>query len=223
MSVAEADLISRWDSYRFGNGPKISLQPGTIGWSIEDLNDPDVRFLWDEGRYEILDGVLTIMPPAYFRGGNVVDNLKFFLRSYFLTAKIPASFSGDVDVAISADRVVRADGVAVCGDDLTKFDALQFDPPRTSWRDHELILPPTIVIESVSQGHEAHDRVTKRRWYAEFKVPHYWIVDGLGRTLECLRLDGDHYLLDAAGKQNEILQPSGFPGLTIPLNDVWEQ
>jgi Uma2 family endonuclease len=222
MSLAETQILNRWDSYRFGNGPKLSLQPGTMGWSIEDLSDPAVRFLWEEGRYEILDGVLTIMPPAYFRGGKVVDNLKFLLRSYFRAANVRASFSGEVDVAFAPDRVIRADGVVVSGDDLPKFESLTFDPPHTDWQDHELILPPTIIIESVSKGHEAHDRVTKRKWYAEFKVPHYWIVDGFARTLECLRLENEQYILDAMGKQNEILQPSGFSGLTIPLQDVWE-
>lgn len=223
MSLAEPEIISRRDTYRFGNGPEIVLQPGTMGWTLNDLSDPAIRLLWDQGRYEILDGVLTVMPPAYFRGGSVADNLKFLLRTYFISVKIPAAFSGEVDIAISSERVVRADGVVICGDDLRKFDALKFDPPRTDWRDHELILPPTIVIESVCQGHEAHDHVTKRKWYAEFKIPNYWIVDGTRRTLECLRLDRDRFVVDVAGKQNDILSPSAFPGLTIALSDVWEE
>jgi Uma2 family endonuclease len=204
-------------------GPDIVLQPGTIGWTVDDLNDPAIGSLWDEGRYEILDGILTVMPPAYFRGASVADNLKFILRTYFNAVKIPSAFSGEVDIAITPKRVVRADSVAIAGDDLRKFDALKFDPPRTNWRDHELILPPTIVIESVIQGHEAHDHVTKRKWYAEFRIPHYWIVDGTRRTLECLRLDREQYVVDVAGKQKDILSPSSFPGLTIRLNDVWEE
>lgn len=133
MSVAEPELIPRRDSYRFGSAPNIALQPGTIGWSINDLSDPEIRQLWEAGRYEILDGVLSVMPPAYFRGGSVVDNLKFILRAYFRANNVPAAFSGEVDIAIASERVVRADGVTICGNDLTKFESLHFDPPRTNW------------------------------------------------------------------------------------------
>lgn len=86
-----------------------------------------------------------------------------------------------------------------------------------------MTLPPTIIIESVSKGHENHDHVTKRNWYAQFKVPNYWIVDGVSRSLECLRLAGDRYLPDVTGKDDDTLQPTAFPGLTIPLRDVWEE
>jgi Uma2 family endonuclease len=222
MSVAEPEIIPRRDSYRFGNGPSLSLRPGTFGWSINDLRDPEIRQLWEAGRFEILDGVLIVMPPAYFRGGSVVDNLKFILRAHFRANHVPAAFSGEVDIAIASDRVVRADGVAICGNDLRKFDSLHFAPPRTNWRDHELTLPPTIIIESVSRGHETHDHITKRNWYAQFKVPNYWIVDGLSRSLDCLRLSEDHYVTDTTGKDRDILKPAAFPGLAISLQDIWE-
>jgi len=42
------------------------------------------------------------------------------------------------------------------------------------------------------------------------------------RTLECLRLSGDHYDVDAAGAQDQTLEPPSFPGLKIPLREVWE-
>jgi Uma2 family endonuclease len=222
MTVAEPKLLIRRDTYRLGDGPEPVLQPGTRGWSTKDLEDPQIQFLWDQGRYEIIDGVLTVMPPAYFRGGMVVDNLKFLLRSYFKAQQIRAVFSGEVDIAITPTRAVRADGVVVIGADLPRFEALQFEPAGTTWKDHVLTLPPTLVIESVSQGHEDHDQVTKRQWYAGFKVPHYWIVDGFARTLECLRLNGDKYELDAAGAQYETLEPPSFPGLKIALREVWE-
>jgi Uma2 family endonuclease len=222
MTVAERQILGRRDTYRFGDGPEPVLQAGTLGWSTKDLEDPEIHFLWDQGRYEILDGVLTVMPPAYFRGGMVVDNLKFILRSHFKAQQIRAAFSGEVDIAITSSRAVRADGVVVIGEDLPQFESLQFEPAGTTWTDHVLILPPTLVIESVSQGHEDHDQVTKRRWYAEFKVPHYWIVDGLARTLECLRLSGDGYDVDAAGAQYDTVEPPSFPGLKIPLREVWE-
>jgi Uma2 family endonuclease len=221
MTVAEAQVLARRDPYRFGNGPTPVLQVGTLGWSLEDLDDPEIRHLWDQGRYEIIEGVLTVMPPAFFRGGKVSDHLKFALRSYFAARGVRATFSGEVDIAAAPPRVLRADGVVIFGDDLPKFEAMRFED-NTTWEDHVLTLPPTLVIESVSQGHEEHDTVTKRKWYARFGIPHYWIVDGVARTLECLRLNGDHYDVDAAGGQYDVVEPATFPGLKIPLREIWE-
>jgi Uma2 family endonuclease len=80
---------------------------------------------------------------------------------------------------------------------------------------------PKLVIESVSLGHERHDRLTKRRIYAGFGIPNYWIVDAVRRSLECLVLDGETYRTDASGKGEDHVQLPAFPGLTIALKDVW--
>lgn len=45
------------------------FEPGTLGWSADDLAYLEFRRLWAEGSYEIVDGVLTIMPAAYFPSG----------------------------------------------------------------------------------------------------------------------------------------------------------
>jgi Uma2 family endonuclease len=112
--------------------------------------------------------------------------------------------------------------VVVVGEDLLRFEAQQFEPVGTTWMEHVLTHPPTLVIESLSQGHEHHDQVTKRKWYADLKVPHYWIIDGFARRLECLRLRGEHYDLEASGAHDDTLEPASFPGLRISLREVWE-
>ena len=83
-------------------------------------------------------------------------------------------------------------------------------------------MPPTLVIESVRLGHERHDEDTKRRWYAEFGVPHYWLMNAFRRTFRCLILDGGSYRDDAFGRDGETIRPAAFPGLIIPLDEVCE-
>ena len=78
-----------------------------------------------------------------------------------------------------------------------------------------------MVVESISVGHEAMDRRPKRRWYAGFGVRHYWIVDGLRRTLDCLLLDGDDYRDDGSGHDVGIVRPASLGKLQINLADVW--
>ena len=71
------------------------------------------------------------------------------------------------------------------------------------------------------KGHEDHDLETKRRWYADFGVSHYWVVDVFARELLCLRLEDGAYVVDARGSGNRTIRPSLFPGLSIPLKEVW--
>jgi Uma2 family endonuclease len=85
-----------------------------------------------------------------------------------------------------------------------------------------LLVAPTLVIESISPGHELHDRRIKRAWYAEFGIANYWMIDAFGRTLECLRLERDQYVVDVQGEGDQTLTPSAFPGLVIPLRQLWE-
>jgi Uma2 family endonuclease len=209
------------DPYRFGHGPDLVLRPGTLGWSIDDLEDPDVYFLWAEGRYEIHDGVLVEMPSSQFCGGAAVINLIRIVDPYLMGRGLRPSFAPEADIQVLPDRVVRGDTVGIWGDDRPKFDALRFPPPHEHWSEHALTIPPTMVIESISQGHEAHDRVTKRRWYADFGVRHYWIIDGLRRTLDCLLLDGDEYRDDGSGRDADVVRPASLDRLEIPLSDVW--
>jgi Uma2 family endonuclease len=209
------------DEYRFGRGERPVLQPGTVGWTADDLRDPAIRRLWDAGRFEIIEGVLTVMPAARFRGSSVPFNLAFLLRDYYARRNVPCKFAGEVDIEVAAPRVVRADAAIVLADDLPKFEALKFDEPGTDWQDHALTLPPTLVIESLSPGHELHDRQTKRRWYAEFGVRHYWLVDAYARSLECLVLKAGAYRVDATGQGDDEVRPAAFPELIIPLRDVW--
>lgn len=161
------------------------------------------------------------MPAARFRGGSVTVMLTFILQDHLRQQHVPCKFASETDIEVSSPRVVRADAALVWGSDLAKFDALKFDDPRTDWRDYPLKLPPTLVIESISRGHELHDRRTKFRWYAEFGVQHYWIVDAYARRLDCLVLDPPSYRTDASGSGDEQVQPPAFPGLKIELRDVW--
>lgn len=218
MSIAETTLSSHRDSYRFGSGTQPVLQAGTIGWTVDDLADPVVGRLWDAGKYEIINGVLTVMPAAYFRGGMVVANLLFALREHFAGAAVAAEFSTEVDIAIDRVRVVRADAVVITGDDLLRLASLA----GGDWRDQVMTVAPSLVIESTSRGHEEHDRTVKRQWYAELGVPNYWIVDAFARRLECLRLArGTGYEVDVEGQGDQTIAPRAFAGFTMDLAKVW--
>jgi hypothetical protein len=196
--------------------------PGTTGWTVDDLDDPEIERLWVAGRYEIVEGVLTLMPAAYYDGGFALKRLVRMVDDHALTLGLGDGFSTEVDLILNKRRLPVVDAVFLSPDDRTKQKAAHAATgKRKTLKYGRILIPPTLIIESISPGHEAHDRVTKRRWYAEAKVPNYWLLDAMQRSLECLVLDGNDYRVDQSGQESAELRPSMFPGLVIPLARLW--
>jgi Uma2 family endonuclease len=196
--------------------------PGTTGWTAADLDDPRIEREWFQGRYEIIEGVLTTMPAAYFDGQFAVSNLIFLLKNHLRTLGQPSAFATEVDIVVEAARVVVADEVYLTPADREFQAAAARREGRKDLKRTRILVPPTLVIESVSPGHEDHDERLKLGWYARFGVRHYWLLNAFRGTIRCLRLDGTAYVEDANVSGNATFTTSLFPGLQIDLNEVWE-
>jgi len=197
------------------------FRPGTTGWTAADLDDPRIEQRWENGRYEIINGVLTRTPAAYFIGGEILANLIAELRPQLKAKKIGGSFAVEVDLIIDEHRLIKADACFMTPADRRK-QAIEAkrrgkpDPDRA-----RVYVAPTIAIETVSPGHQAHDRVTKFAWYAELGVPHYWILDAHQRTLDAFILDGGKYRQVAKLARNAVFHPAPFEDIEIQLTNVW--
>lgn len=195
--------------------------PGTTGWSILDLEEPEIENLWDRSHFEIIEGVLTEMAPAYYDGGVALLNLIDCVKDHLKKTGQGGHFSIEPDLIISERRVVKVDAVYLTPADEKRQKEAN---PKTAKRKSNygrLLFPPTLAIECVSIGHEAHDKETKREWYAKFGIVNYWLLHPYERTLDCLVLNGSSYRVDQAGHFNDVLKPSLFPGLVMKLRDVW--
>jgi len=193
--------------------------PGTTGWTAADLHDPEIERRWFEGRYEIISGVLTTMAPAYHIGNVALYRLTAIITRF--PGRIPGDFTMEEQIEVEESRVIRADAAFFTPDDERQQlqaaqNAGRKDPAQTL-----VMVPPTLIIECVSPGHEQHDERTKRRWYAEFGVPNYWLLNPFKRTLKCLVLRDGVYHEDVAGKDDDEIRPSLFPGLVLRLAEIW--
>lgn len=195
--------------------------PGTTGWTADDLTDPEIERHWVEGRYEIVEGVLAQMPPAYFTGGESLFKLMICIREHLLKGGRRWRCSTEVDMILRPRRVAVADAVFMTPEDDRRQASAARSIRKAPHGQARIVVPPTLVIESVSAGHEDHDRVTKREWYAEAGIPNYWLLDAEERSLECLVLEGAAYRTDVLGRNNDGIRPLLFPGLVILLADIW--
>src|SRR5437773_6063737 len=87
------------------------FEPGTTGWTANDLDDPAIEREWFRGRYEIVEGVLTKMPPAYFTGGESLFKLMKCIDRHCEAHGPAGSFAPEVDIVIDQPRVGIADAV----------------------------------------------------------------------------------------------------------------
>lgn len=201
--------------------PFRTLEPGTSGWTASDLDDPRIAELWDRGRFEIINGVLKTMPPANFDHGEVVFELLTVLRNHLHSIGIASRVSTEVDLIVDEDDVLRVDGMLIMEQEVAAQKKVLVQQRRDTSMLGRIRVAPRLVIESVSPGHERHDRLTKRRIYTGFGIPNYWIVDPMRRSLECLVADGNDFRDGGSGRDADIVRPSAFPGLEIPLAQLW--
>jgi len=203
--------------------PKRTFTPGTTGWSADDLLNPAIERRWEAGAYEIVEGVLTIVPPAKFDASSALFRLCVIVTRFMDEYGLKGRFGPETDYIVTRQRVARADSVLVMESEFPKHRRTSESSRRTKRKGGigRLTQPPLLVVELVSPGHEHHDKVVKRSWYEKAGVPHYWILDEPKRTLECFRRAGEVYVLDAKGKGSETVRPSLFKGLLIPLRDLW--
>lgn len=199
-----------------------TFEPGTTGWTAADLDDPLIEAKWFSGGYEIVEGVLTKMSPAYFAGGRALKRLERMVEDSLEQQGIRSDFASDVDLVVDDLRIARPDSMLLTVSDQKRQAAAALAAGRVDPDQARILIPPTLIIESVSPGHEQHDRKTKRTWYAEFNVPNYWILDYFRRSLECLVLANGSYRLDVAGHGGDVVRPSAFRPLVIPLASLWE-
>jgi len=200
------------------------LAVGSIGWMESDLDEPEIALQWEHGRFELINGVIARMPPAFFAGQSTLDRLADLIKVHTRADGSRWSYAAEIDIVIDETRVLVADGVFLTpAQKGSQLRAARLAKPNLDPSGVRILIPPILVIESVSPGHERHDRILKRAWYAEFGVQHYWILDYFSRSLECLNLVDKIYQRDALGTENDVLVLPSLPGLSIPLAEIWPE
>jgi Uma2 family endonuclease len=172
--------------------------------TVRDLDDtPD-----DGNRYEVIDGELHVTPFPTTGHQKVAGELYFLLRLH-------VGARGLGDVFFSGLKVVL-DELTGVGPDIVYIAKEQSGGIRRDGYHG----PPTLVVEVLSSKPSLDTKV-KRGKYARAGIQNYWIVDPDARTLLDYSLAGDDYELRGQHRGDETFRPVLFPGLEIPLGQLW--
>ncbi len=90
-------------------------------------------------------------------------------------------------------------------------------PPDTAF----FPLAPDWVCEILSPSTASLDRSRKLAVYARERVPHAWLVDPVARTLEVLRLHGEHWVIVATHAGDETVRAEPFAEVPLDLRRLW--
>jgi Uma2 family endonuclease len=83
-------------------------------------------------------------------------------------------------------------------------------------------LAPDWICEVLSPSTASLDRAKKLGIYARERVAHAWLIDPLARTLEMLRLEGEHWLLIGTHAGSEVVRAEPFAEIDLELRLLWD-
>lgn len=80
---------------------------------------------------------------------------------------------------------------------------------------------PDLTIEVLSQGNQRHDRIVKAKWYRQYGVREYWLVDLIARHIQLLDLTPS----DTAARTfegRELVRSRVLPRLRLRPADLFD-
>ena len=174
------------------------------------LTYSDYAAIPDDGRrYELIDGELILTPAPGTRHQWVVLRLAEILSRHSRERSSGIVLVSPLDVILCDSTTVQPD--------IVYLDESRRGMMRTRGIDGS----PTLVVEALSPERPDHDRRKKKKLYARHRVPHYWIVDPIGRTIEGFLLGPKRYERTVAFSGDAVATLAPFADLAIPLAEIW--
>jgi Uma2 family endonuclease len=157
----------------------------------------------DDGkRYEIMNGVLVMIPTPEPDHQSAIALLAYYLLQVIEFKGLGRVFPGPVDVRLTSDRVVQPDVLVVLNANLHKI-ARKY-----------VVGGPDLAVEVASPGTAIYDCLSKFEAYEQAGVPEYWIVHPQEKTVEVLVLEDKGYESLGTFRGKDTLPSRVVPGIT---------
>lgn len=182
--------------------------------AVELATYEDLAALPEDERAEVLAGEIVALPAPRPRHSRVQRALGRFIGGPFDDDDGHGGPGGwwiflEVDVALSRHDIVRPD--------LSGWRRPRLPQPDV----RPITITPNWVCEILSPSNARHDRVTKRRLYAQHGIQHYWLVDPVTRTLEALELRDDHWLELGVYGDEDTVAIAPFAEVELPVGRLF--
>ncbi len=169
----------------------------------------DYLLMLGEKRYEIINGERHMVPSPNRRHQDILRNLFRILDGFVMNKRSGVIYLAPFDVILSDEDIVQPDILFVSKEREGIITEKNIEGP------------PDLVIEIISESSREIDMSIKRKLYARYGVPEYWIVDPDARSIEALSLGKDGYETQGLFSGNKDLTSPAFTGLKIPLKEIF--
>ena len=189
-----------------GSLPTVMRADGVPGpaqgcWTYEDYAAlPD-----DGARYEVIDGILYLMPGPTSIHQAVLSWFVYYLMAHVQVPGRGRVFAAPLDLLLPHAQPVQPDVIVVLNHKLHLISERGIEGP------------PDLVVEIASPGTRTHDHSRKLSAYARSGVPEYWLAEPADQTIELLVLGGGAYRSLGVFAGEALLPSPVLPGLPVPV------
>ncbi len=175
----------------------------------QGLTYNDYAAMDDDHRYELVDGQLELMSPApmvrhQLISTELLSKLRDTCYSDYIIVQAP------VDLIVSPQHVRQPDLIMI------HRSRMHIITQRG------IMGPPDLVVEIVSPSTLRRDKVDKRKAYAQFQVPEYWIVEPTLGILEQYVLHDHRYELVNVYQEDELVQSNHVPCIRFSMSEIMD-
>jgi Uma2 family endonuclease len=183
--------------------------PAQGEWTYKDY----CRLPDDGNRYEVIRGVLYVSPAPTTNHQRTVSRLLVLIGQFLLRSGLGEVLSAPYDVILPRRIAspVQPDLVVFRTGNLPQEGTPNFKGV------------PDLIVEVLSPRTRRLDVGVKLGAYLAARVPEVWHPDPVDRTIVVYALsqDGKEYLVHARGGVGEEVTSRLFPGLRIPVGEIF--
>jgi Uma2 family endonuclease len=176
-------------------------------WTYDDYKKlPD-----DGNRYEILNGVLLLMPSPKDSHQNAAGWIYHHLVIHVRLAGLGKVRMAPLDVKLDEKNTFQPDVLVVLNEHLDRLT------------EDGVMGAPDLTVEVLSPSTALEDRVDKHREYALAGVPEYWIVSTERHTVEVFTLKGREYRSLGIFSGKDTLPSKIVPNIPVHVEQFFEE
>lgn len=170
----------------------------------------DYAALPDDGnRYEVINGILYLMPGPTSVHQAVLSWFLYYLMQHVQIPGLGRVFAAPLDLLLPDVRPAQPDIMVVLNHKLHLITQRGIEGP------------PDLVVEIASPGTRTHDRSTKPAAYARGGMPEYWLAEPADQTVELLVLEEGGYRSLGVFTGASLLPSRVLPGLPVPVQQLF--
>jgi Uma2 family endonuclease len=163
------------------------------------------------GHWELIAGVLYMVPPPEWPHNEAASRLVRFLSRY-------ADAHAD-----SCTLYVPRTPIWTETSTYLEPDLFLISRSRLAAIERRRITSAELIVEVHSPGSSVYDRTAKADTYAALGCDELWLVDPEHRTIEQRVLgDGNRWQAPRIFSAGEVVRSSSLPGLEVAIDDVFE-